>query len=325
MKTRNTIKTVIVAMLIPLAPCANAAKFTRAEVTKAVNDVKLLIGSSASKPAKPGSVVSGSTSVLTGQKSRAELQFPDESLVRLGSNSAFSFESGNRDVDLKKGTLLMQVPKSLGDTKIKTAAVTAAITGTTIMFEYIPPVLDKNGKVKTPGSVKIIVIEGSLEFGLNSNPKEKMELLPGEMVAFRTDAKSLPKKFNVDLQRLVRTSQLVDAGMGPLPDRPIVRREVITQNRKKGDKQLTKAAPPKRRLFGRPQGQGGGPTRGIRIARSVENNRPPAPTVARPTRPQQPNTGNGAGSRPPATTPIVLPDRPDRNTPSGGGTAGTGQ
>ena len=141
-------------------------------------------------------------------------------------------------------------------------------------------------------------------------------------VVFRTDAKALPRKFNVDLQRLVSTSQLVDAGMGPLPDRPIIRKEVISQNRKKEDKQLTKATPPKRKLFGRPQSQGGGPTRGVRIARTVENNRPPAPApAARPPQVRQPNTGggnnNGGGSRPPTATPIVLPDRPDRDSPPG--------
>ena len=46
--------------------------------------------------------------------------------------------------------MLLRVPKNAGGAQIKTAAVTAAITGTTIMLEYHPDAY-----------IKFIVLEGT--------------------------------------------------------------------------------------------------------------------------------------------------------------------
>ena len=128
-RTHRRALAVLATAALALPVTARAEKFTRAEVTKVINDVRLLTGAETSRPASRGAIVSGSTAVRTGQKSRTELQFPDESVVRLGSNSIFSFLQGKREVELQQGTLLMQVPKSLGRTQVKTAAISAAITG----------------------------------------------------------------------------------------------------------------------------------------------------------------------------------------------------
>ena len=299
---------------------APAAKFDRAEVTKIVNDVKLVSGTKTTRPASRGSVIRGETAVRTGQKSRAELQFPDESIVRLGSNSLFSFLEGKREIDLKNGTLLLQVPKSLGRTKVKTAAISAAITGTTILIEFIPPALDDSGRVIKHGTVKIIVIEGSLEFSLTSDPRKVLKLGAGDMVALRTDAKQLPQKFKIDLDRLVRTSLLMDGGLGPLPRLEPVDEELAGQGESKlGGRLLAKNAQRDAggsgllaRLFsGRP----------INRARDVINRRPPdRPEVPVIRRGGSNNNGGGGGSgRPPNNRPPVnLPDRPDRDPPGGG-------
>ncbi|MEM9478475.1 MAG: FecR family protein [Verrucomicrobiota bacterium] len=302
-------------MILP-STTASAAKFKSAKVTKTVNDVRLLTGSQSARPATPGDVVSGSAAVQTGQRSRAELQFPDESLVRLGSNSVFSFLEGKRDVELEKGTLLMQVPKSLGRTQVKTAAVTAAITGTTILIEYVPPVLDELGNVIKPGIIKIIVVEGSLEFSLNINPGQKMQLLPGDMVAMNSNAQQLPRKFTIDLGRLVKTSTLMGGGMGPLPDVPVIQREIIQQNNLKQNGRLLQV-----NVAGNRRGQTfphNPPDRVIRRIRNVvnqnPNNRIVPPPVRRNVRPPA-REGNTGPTGPP---PVVLPDRPDRDTgPSG--------
>ena len=52
--------------------------------------------------------------------------------------------------------MLLQVPKGIGGAKIRTAAVTASITGTTIMMEYHPK-----------KSIKVLVLEGSLRLSVN--------------------------------------------------------------------------------------------------------------------------------------------------------------
>mgnify|MGYP002632859911 CR=1 FL=1 len=270
---------VVASLLFPLDE-ACAGKFTTAEINKVVNDVKLLLGSQSSKPASAGSVINGKTAVRTGQKSRTELEFPDESIVRLGSNSVFSFLEGKREVNLEQGTLLMQVPKKLGRTSIRTASISAAITGTTIFIEYAP---QENG----PGTIKIIVIEGSLEYSLNSAPNEKMELGPGEMVAFPADLRQLPKKFSIDLVRLVKTSQLMAGGMGPLPMLGPVEAEVIEQKTQKTEGQFVSSVTRER------QGLLARIVSGKVINQTRVAEAPQASPIELPTRPDRPPPGSG--------------------------------
>src|SRR5262249_2965485 len=59
-------------------------------------------------------------------------------ITRLGSQTIFSFKSGTRTIDLKGGSILLSVPKNSGGGQIKTAAVTASVTGTKIVMEYHP-------------------------------------------------------------------------------------------------------------------------------------------------------------------------------------------
>ena len=65
--------------------------------------------------------------------------------------------------------MLLQVPKGIGGAKIRTAAVTASITGTTIMMEYHPK-----------KSIKVLVLEGSLRLSVNGRFGDSLLLLPGQ-------------------------------------------------------------------------------------------------------------------------------------------------
>ncbi len=78
---------------------------------------------------------------------------------------------------LREGTMLLQVPKGLGGAKIRTAAVTAAITGTTIMLEHTPK-----------KHIKVLVLEGSLRLSVNGTFGDSLLLLPGKMVIMAPDA-----------------------------------------------------------------------------------------------------------------------------------------
>lgn len=270
--------TMILIFLFPAT--SHAQKFSRAEVTKTVNDVRLLTGTKASRPATKGSVVSGDTAVRTGLKSRAQMDFPDASIIRLGANSVFSFMQGQRDVDLEKGTILMQVPKNLGRTKIRTSSISAAITGTTILIEYVPPITNAAGEIITPGTFKAIVIEGSLELEFKDLPGQTLVLKAGEMVAFPTDIKVPPKKFVIDLGRLIRTSNLIEGDMGPLPLQPIMLREVEIQNEKKKEGRLLEVSAARNPDEMRPL-----PGNDIYNARQVDRPNPPVQLPVRPDRP----------------------------------------
>ncbi len=281
--------TAIAAVLT--APIAEAAarKFSTAEVTRIVRDVDLLLADQTSRPASVGSTVSGQTALQTGNNSRAQLSFPDESVVRLGSNSVFSFTAGQRDLNLDRGTMLLQAPKFRGKTQIKTAAVTAAITGTTIMLEFIPPEYDAAGNIIKPGIIKIIVIEGSLEFSFTFAPRNKMRLTAGEMVSFPSNAQNLPQKYVVDLKRLVTTSLLFDGGLGPLPSLNKVQRAISAQQ---GDMK-----------------------RGMFVSAAVSNGRSPSAITQNRIRDAR-ISGNNAPMNPPR--PMVRAPRPPRDS---GGTS----
>ncbi len=275
--------TMMLILLIPATCCAE--KFDRAEVSRVINDVRLLIGSKTSRPASKGSIVSGETAVRTGLKSRAQMDFPDASIIRLGANSVFSFTKGQRDVDLDKGTILMQVPKGLGRTKVRTSSISAAITGTTILIEYVPPVTNDAGEIIRPGTFKAIVIEGSMELELDRFPGQAVVLQAGEMTAFPTNIEVLPKKFVIDLGRLIETSNLIEGDMGPLPHEPLMVREVETQNEKKKQGSLVEV-----NATLNPEKLTPLPKDDIRSVRQVENTppSPPNPPVQLPTRPVRP-------------------------------------
>src|SRR5579864_4213158 len=175
-----------------------AAPLTEAHVTKIINQVKLVDPASGDRNAKLDDIVSGDLALTTGIKSRSELTFQDNTLTRLGPESYFSFKSGTREMTLQKGTMLLQVPKGLGGAKIHTAAVTAAITGTTIMMEYVP---NKD--------VKVLVLEGSLRLSMNGRFGDSLLLTPGKMVIMPPNARRIPDPVTVDLKKVVQTSKLV--------------------------------------------------------------------------------------------------------------------
>lgn len=190
------------ALLLP----ATADSLRNANVTAAVNEVLVYPGSNTSHPASIGEKVALPSSVQTGRQSRAELTFNDNTITRLGQNSVFSFHEGGRNVELKQGSVLLQVPKNSGGATIRTATVTAAITGTTVMVEYNP------GKW-----VKIITLEGTLKLTINGS-KQTVTVPAGQMIIMHPNSKVIPKPLTIDIAKLLATSFLVGHGnFGPLP------------------------------------------------------------------------------------------------------------
>jgi hypothetical protein len=107
----------------------SAAPLEEARVTQVVRDVRVLPSNAAPRPASVNESVRGDTAVRTGVESRSELTFTDQTLTRLGAQTIFSFKQGTRTFNLGSGAILLSVPKNAGGVQIKTAAVTASITG----------------------------------------------------------------------------------------------------------------------------------------------------------------------------------------------------
>ncbi len=121
-------------LLLAIAGIARAAMpFTSATVTKVENEVlygSRSGGSSSTRPASVMDVVYESNFLLTKMESRAELQYPDGSVIRVGQNAVFTFDAASRTLSLEKGSLLFHIPKGSGGGTIKTPTLTAALTGT---------------------------------------------------------------------------------------------------------------------------------------------------------------------------------------------------
>src|ERR1043166_4489138 len=210
---------IVSIFLILSTNSATAGPLTEAEVTKIINHVSLVDPRNGERPAVVRDVVKDDLGLETGVKSRSELLFQDNTLTRLGAETFFSFKTGTRDLTLEKGSMLLQVPKGLGGAKIHTAAVTAAITGTTIMMEYRPQQY-----------LKVIVLEGVLRLSCNGSSGDSLLLHPGKMMIMQPDAKKIPDPIDVDLTEIVRTSTLINfAGSNALPSMPLIQAAIRDQ------------------------------------------------------------------------------------------------
>ncbi|MGI8437200.1 MAG: FecR domain-containing protein [Chthoniobacterales bacterium] len=219
--SRNLLTLFIATVFLSTLQALKAGPLTSAEVTKVINRVSVIDPARGEHPAALRDVLKDDLALQTGERSRSELLFQDNTLTRIGAETFFSFKTGTRDLTLEKGTMLLQVPKGLGGAKIHTAAVTAAITGTTIMMEYIPN-----------QHIKVLVLEGSLRLSKNGVFGDSVVLRPGKMVIMRPDARKIPDPIDVDLKNVVKTSTLVNfPGEAPLPSMSLIQAAITDQNR----------------------------------------------------------------------------------------------
>jgi hypothetical protein len=182
---------------VHLSAGADAAELRTAHVSQIINDVKLLPGQAAARPAIVNDSVGAGTAVRTGVDSRTELTFSDLTITRLGANTVFSFNGGARQVDLGSGAVLVQVPRNGAEVKIRTAAVTAAITGGTALFE------SNKGL-----PARLLMLEGIGRFFLNGHPELAVIVHGGEMAMMTLDGQiTRPTKFNAAL--VYKTSKLI--------------------------------------------------------------------------------------------------------------------
>jgi hypothetical protein len=221
----------IVCLAILLAGSGQAGPLTEARVTKIINIVDVVDPTKGTHPASLSEVIKDEIGLRTGSKSRSELMFEDNTLTRIGPETYFSFKSGTRDLTLGQGTLLLQVPKGLGGARIRTAAVTASITGTTVMLDYSPKKY-----------MKFLVLEGSMRLSREGVFGDSLLLTPGKMVIMPPDAKHIPDPVSVDLAHITKTSSLVNMPGKKndqlLPSIALIDKEIERQTQEKSKNNL---------------------------------------------------------------------------------------
>ncbi len=171
--------------------------FEQAEVTKAINVVSLL---PQDVQAAPGDIVKGDTALQTGGYSRAELQFSNLTITRVGSNSLFRFVRGTREIILDSGTMLFSAPAGAGGGKVRAGFISAAVTGSEFMISNV-------------GKVKVICLSHKVAVYFTANPKVRVELLPGQMLDIAAGAnRKMPPVTTINLGKLLGTSLLTESG-----------------------------------------------------------------------------------------------------------------
>src|SRR3984893_2896199 len=200
-----------------------AAHLREAQVTQVVKEVQLLPGQATARPAAVNERIRDNTAVRTGSDSRAELTFTDQTLARLGANTLFSFNEGARNLDLGGGAMLLSVPKGAPSATVRTAAVTAAISGGTALLEYHKHTY-----------CKFISLEGTMRLYLKSRLGESILLYPGQMLIFPPGARELPDPVDVDLDLLMKTCLFITE-FRPLDNRPLITEATYHQQDQKAD------------------------------------------------------------------------------------------
>ena len=233
MSPRAAIRIVsFLSVILGSAVSVPAAQLKEAQVTQVVKDVKLLPTGAAARPATVNDEVRDGIAVRTGVDSRSELKFTDQTLARLGANTLFSFSEGTRNLNLQDGAMLLRVPKGAGGAKINSSAVTAAITGTTVMLET-----HASTKKNKNSYYKFIVLEGTARLYLPGRLGESTLVKAGQMIIMRQDSKMIPEPVDVDIQKITQSSLLI-TGFGPLGSETLIAFERTRQNEQKNSGQL---------------------------------------------------------------------------------------
>jgi FecR protein len=224
----------VLAFILAGIVASPAAQLKEARVTEVIKEVKLLPSGAAPRPAAVSDEVRDGTAVRTGVESRSELKFPDQTLARLGANTVFSFSEGTRSLNLQDGAMLLRVPKGAGGARISSSAVTAAITGTTVMVEAHPVTQKRKNSY-----YKFIVLEGTARLFLPGQLGESVLVKAGQMIIMPLGgrAKKIPEAVDVDIQTIMQSSLLI-TGFGPLGSEQLIAFEQTRQSEQKTSGQL---------------------------------------------------------------------------------------
>ncbi|PYL13268.1 MAG: hypothetical protein DMF43_05950 [Verrucomicrobia bacterium] len=204
---------------LELAVClpgdVRAAELKEAQVTQVVQDVRVLPSNAAPRPASVKDRVHEDEAVRTGVQSRAELTFSDMTISRLGAQTIFSFKGGTRTINLKSGAILLSVPKNHGGGQIKTAAVTASITGTTVVMEYHR---DHYEFRVLEGDARLCQNEGKnvRTRASESGPCPDCVEVPGGMMVSGKPGECLSQPVAFNVAEYIATSELT-VGFPPIP------------------------------------------------------------------------------------------------------------
>lgn len=214
-----------------------------ARITERLNEVAYREArADTERSAQVGDTVRGGDIVRTGDRSLAELEFDTRAVTRLGSRSIFTFEPQRREFHVRQGITLISVPRGTGGGQIITAAITAAIEGTTVIAEQFLVDGRRRGDPPRPAG-KFIFLEGSGTV-MTPDGKQRRRLRAGQMIIHALGDPLLGEPQEIDLDTLLRETGLLRRFARPLPGQ-----EAIEGERQRQQRELKRGLLEKSRFF----------------------------------------------------------------------------
>lgn len=198
-------------------------RIKEAQITQVVHDVRVIANEEVSQAA-PSDKVGEGAEVRTGDDSRAELTFTDQTIARLGSHVIFSFKDGTRHLDLANGAMFLEVPRKAKGARIHAAGVAANITGATVMFESHPAVY------------KFLVLQGTARLYRPRRLGDSVLVRAGQMVIGKPNA-AVSDPVDFDIVRFVKTCRFITDFL-PLRSAALMAQEGQKQQQAKSKKRL---------------------------------------------------------------------------------------
>ena len=188
-------------------PCHAEKKALEAGSFSAVkNNVQQTVGADQKPAVQDGKIAEGNK-VDTGPGSCTEMTFTDSSVMRMGQNSHFSFDSKERLIRLDQGTLLMHVPPGNGGISIEGGGVVGAVSGSTVMAS-------SDGK----GNFSFAVLESEGGKGQITNKDGSVTpLTPGQMGVVSANRPGAATSFELNVTALMESSPLFTEFSRPMP------------------------------------------------------------------------------------------------------------
>ena len=153
--------------------------------------------------------------VRTGSNSRVELEFPDQTIVRIGSNADFRFITGSREMVMESGTVLFSSPKGTQGGTIRAGGIVVRASGADLQVYHVA------------GRVKVICITGKALVYFSADPRIRDGLIRGQMLDILAGATKLPRAETINIELLLSTSLLMQ--MGTLRSQPVIVRNINHQ------------------------------------------------------------------------------------------------
>jgi len=205
-------KTLICLALLAVAShsaCATTVSFLKNSVYKIDNTNQVA--------AVLNDKVESNTQVGTGAQSMCELSLDDKSVTRIGANAVFTFVEQERLVKCDKGTFLVSKDPETDTMTVTTGSVTAAVNGSTVMFDV------------TGDATHVAVAETTTGVVVTDKNGKSMTLQSGEGISATPAGMASATPRSVDVKDLTSSPLFTEAGLAPLANNALIKGVVSAQ------------------------------------------------------------------------------------------------